>query len=90
VRGLRTDEWKFIRYPHGDGTPDRHLPELYNLANDPGELHNLAALPQHATTRAKLEAQLAALLTAEGLTPDKDKMPLDQGIKPELPNQNIR
>jgi N-acetylglucosamine-6-sulfatase len=90
VRGLRTDEWKFIRYPHGDGTPDRHHPELYNLANDPGELHNLATLPQHANTRAQLEAQLAALLSAEGLTPDKDKMPLDQGIKPELPSQNIR
>ncbi|MCX7006334.1 MAG: sulfatase-like hydrolase/transferase, partial [Kiritimatiellaeota bacterium] len=90
VRGLRTDGWKFIRYPHGDGTPDRHLPELYNLADDPGERHNLVALPQHAATRAKLEAQLVALMTAEGLTPDKDTMPLDQGIKTELPNLKNR
>ena len=34
--------------------------------------------------------ELAALLAAEGLTPDQDKMPLDQGIKAELPDQKIR
>lgn len=90
VRGICTDEWKFIRYPHGDGTPDRHLPELYNLRKDPGELHNLAAYPKFAAQRRNLEQQLAALLAAEGLTPDKDKMPLDEGIKTELPDQNIR
>ncbi len=90
VRGLRTDEWKFIRYPHGDGKPDRHQPEFYQLTADPGELHNLAAVPQHAATRARLEAQLAALMATAGLTPDKDTMPLDQGIKPELPDQKIR
>ena len=22
VRGVRTDDWKFIHYPHGDGKPD--------------------------------------------------------------------
>ena len=22
VRGIRTDEWKYIHYPHGDGSPD--------------------------------------------------------------------
>jgi N-acetylglucosamine-6-sulfatase len=26
VRAIRTDDWKFIHYPHGDGQPDRHLP----------------------------------------------------------------
>ncbi len=31
VRAVRTDDWKYIRYPHGDGSPDRHLAELYNL-----------------------------------------------------------
>jgi N-acetylglucosamine-6-sulfatase len=37
VRGVRTDRWKYIRYPHGDTTSDRHLAELYDLENDPGE-----------------------------------------------------
>lgn len=90
IRGLRTDDWKFIRYPHGDGSPDKHLAELYHLRKDPGELHNLANDPRHATTRRQLEQQLATLLAAEGLTPDKDKMPLDQGVKSELPDQKIR
>ena len=41
MRGIRTAEWKYIHYPHGDGKPDRHLAELYDLKNDPGELKNL-------------------------------------------------
>ena len=36
-RMVRTDQWKLIRIPHPDG--DRY--ELYDLANDPGELDNL-------------------------------------------------
>ncbi len=31
VRGVRTDRWKLIRYPHGDGSPDRFTAELYDL-----------------------------------------------------------
>jgi hypothetical protein len=90
VRGIRTDAWKLIRYPHGDGSPDKHLPELYDLRADPGELRNLAASSKHVRTRKKLEKQLASLLAAEGLTPGKDSMPLDEGIKTELPDQKIR
>jgi arylsulfatase A-like enzyme len=90
VRGIRTDRWKFVRYPHGDGTPDRHLPELYDLTNDPGELANLAADPAHAATRAELEQRLAALLERHGLGPGRDPMPLDEGIKTELPEAKIR
>ena len=90
IRGVRTDAWKFMRYPHGDGSPDHHLPELYNVKDDPQELRNLAADPKFAAQRRDLEKQLATLLAAEGLTPDRDKMPLDEGVKSELPDAKIR
>jgi N-acetylglucosamine-6-sulfatase len=79
-----------MHYPPGDGTPDKHLPELYDLSRDPGELHNLAADPQFAPIRRQLEEKLAAMLTAAGLGGGKDKMPPDEGIKSELPDQKIR
>jgi len=90
VRALRTDRWKYIHYPPGDGSPDKHLAELYDLRADPGELRNLAADPGFAKTRTDLAAQLASLLLAEGLSPDQDRMPLDEGIKAQLPDQKIR
>jgi arylsulfatase A-like enzyme len=90
IRGIRTDRWKFVRYPHGDGSPDRHMPELYNLEEDPQELTNLAENPNFAQRRAELERQLATELAALGLTPESDTMPLDEGIKTELPDEKIR
>jgi arylsulfatase A-like enzyme len=90
VRGIRTDEWKYVHSPHGDGSPDRHLAELYDLKKDPGELVNLVKLPEQASTLQRLQAELTELMAATGLTPASDKMPLDEGIKNELPAQNIR
>lgn len=90
IRGIRTDRFKFMHYPHGDGSADRHLPEMYDLQADPDELKNLATDPAHATTRVDLERRLADLLASYGLTPDKDTMPLDKGIQSELPDQKIR
>ena len=90
VRGVRTDEWKFIRYPHGDGSPDRHKAELYNLVEDPAELKNLADSADYKAVRTKLEKRLVELLAAEGLNVESDTMPLDLGIKSELPDQKIR
>lgn len=90
VRAIRTDEWKYIHYPHGDGSPDRHLAELYNLQDDPGETQNLIGKPELAGKVAKLQAELAKLMAATGLTPTKDTMPLDEGVKAELPDAKIR
>jgi arylsulfatase A-like enzyme len=90
VRGVRTDRWKYMHYPPGDGTPDKYLPELYDLSKDPGELHNLAADPQFAPIRHQLEQRLADMLTAAGLGNGKDKMPLDEGMRSELPDAKIR
>jgi N-acetylglucosamine-6-sulfatase len=90
VRSVRTEEWKYTHYPHGDGRPDRHQPELYDLKNDPAELRNLAAVPEHAGKLAEMKAELVKQMAALGLTPETDKMPLDEGIQSALPDQKIR
>ena len=88
VRGVRTDEWKYIHYPPGDGSPDKHLAELYDLKSDPAERHNLIAKPEHAAKRKELQAELTRVMSEVGIT--DDKMPLDDGIKQQLPDQKIR
>ncbi|MBE0535100.1 MAG: sulfatase [Phycisphaerae bacterium] len=90
VRGVRTDTWKYVHYPHGDGQPDRHMAELYNIEFDPEERHNLIANPKYAPVVKELKAELARLMKQTGLTPKTDKMPLDQGVKAELPDESIR
>jgi N-acetylglucosamine-6-sulfatase len=88
VRGVRTDDWKLIRYPHGDGRPDRHLAELYHLAVDPEERTNLIADPAHAGRIKDLQTELDRLMGDTGI--EQDQMPLDAGIKNELPDLKIR
>lgn len=88
VRGVRTDEWKYIHYPHGDGRPDRHKAELYNLKADPDETRNLIDDPRHRRKVRALQKQLASLMEAADGLPDA--MPLDEGIKSALPDQKIR
>ena len=88
VRGVRTDEWKYVHYPHGDGGADRHMAELYNLKDDPGERNNLINDPRHADLVKDLQTQLEQLLKDTGAVPDK--MPLDEGVKMELPEESIR
>jgi len=90
VRGVRTDEWKYMHYPHGDGSPDRHLAELYNLKADPDERQNLINDPACAKKLKELRAELVRLMKATGLTPKTDKMPLDEGVKQALPDQKLR
>ncbi|MBU6302451.1 MAG: sulfatase [Verrucomicrobia bacterium] len=90
VRAIRTDDWKYIHYPTGAGGPDKHLAELYDLKNDPGETKNLIADPAQSARIGALGAELARLMAGTGLTPETDKMPLDEGIKAALPDQKIR
>jgi arylsulfatase A-like enzyme len=90
VRGVRTDEWKYIHYPHGDGRPDRHQAELYHLKADPGERKNLIADPAAARQLEELRAELTRRMGEAGLTPATDTMPIDAGVKKELPDQKIR
>jgi len=88
VRAVRTDEWKYVRYPHGDGTPDRHKAELYHLASDPDELHNLIDDPRYAGKVQELRTEMDRLLRSLGAVPDP--MPLDEGIKKHLPDMKTR
>lgn len=88
IRGVRTEDWKYSHSPHGDGKPDRHLAELYDLKNDPEERHNLVADPRYANRLKEMQAELARVLLEVGIT--EDKMPLDEGIKQQLPDQKIR
>lgn len=89
VRALRTNEWKYIRYPHGDGSADKHMAELYHLKNDPGETTNLVADEKYKATIEKLRKELDQRI-AESHPGGKDKMPMDEGIKGELPDEKIR
>jgi len=50
LRGIRTNQWKYIRAPR---------PELYDLVRDPGESTNVIAA--HAEKARELEAQLKTL-----------------------------
>jgi N-acetylglucosamine-6-sulfatase len=88
VRGVRTAEWKYAHYPHGDGQPDRHKAELYNVKDDPQERTNLIDNPACAANLAELKAELARLMRETGALPDQ--MPIDEGIKAALPEKSIR
>ncbi|MEZ5353736.1 MAG: sulfatase-like hydrolase/transferase [Bryobacteraceae bacterium] len=50
---IRHGDWKYSYYVSD-------TPELYNLRDDPEELHNLAAEPAHRTKRDELHARLLA------------------------------
>jgi N-acetylglucosamine-6-sulfatase len=88
VRAIRTDRYKYIRYPHGDGSQDRHLAELYDLSADPEETKNLIKEPGREKLVAELRGELDRLIVQSGAI--TDKMPLDEGIKSALPDLKIR
>lgn len=83
VRGVRTDGWKFVHFPPGDGGADRHTAELYDLANDPLEKRNLISDPASADKLAELKKELDRLMRRHKALPDR--MPVDGGIINVLP-----
>jgi N-acetylglucosamine-6-sulfatase len=83
VRAVRRDRWKYIRYPHGDGGPDRYTAELYDLRNDPLEQHNLIDDPRHQADRDALAKELNRLLAEHPQS--QAALAIDEGIKTDLP-----
>ncbi len=56
---IRSGEWRYIRYEDGST-------ELYDLATDPNEWHNLAGDPGYAALQGSLDARLRDELEADG------------------------
>ena len=65
------------------------MAELYDLKNDPGETKNLISKPEHDAKKRELQVRLAVLMEESGIGED-DKMPMDEGVKKELPDAKIR
>jgi N-acetylglucosamine-6-sulfatase len=90
VRSVRTESWKYMHYPHGDGSPDKHMAELYNIEFDREERYNLINDPRYADVVTQMQQELVKVMAGAGLSEATDKMPLDEGIKAELPDAKIR
>jgi arylsulfatase A-like enzyme len=72
-KALRDERWKIIRYPQVNKT------QLFDLKDDPHEMHDLADKPEHKERLAKMLEQLAAAQNEYGdstpLTVAKPKNP---------------
>lgn len=88
VRGVRTDDWKYIHYPNGDDQPDKYTAELYNLKADPLETKNLINSAGDQPKVGELKAELVRLQQETGALPDR--MPVNPEMKMDLPDQKIR
>ncbi|MDE3195838.1 MAG: sulfatase-like hydrolase/transferase, partial [Acidobacteriota bacterium] len=86
VRGVRTDDWKYVHSPNGDNQPDQYKAELYDLKADPAETKNLIdAEPERVR---QLQAELSMLREQTGGVPDH--MPVNPEMKMALPEEKIR
>ena len=85
MRALKTEQWKYVRYPN---SPTPHRSELYDIANDPDELVNLINDPRQQARVKEMHEELDRQLIALGAWPDV--MPLDEGIGQALPDAAIR
>jgi choline-sulfatase len=73
LRAMRTDGWKFILAPH---------PELYDLAHDPAETHNLIA--KHPAEADQLQKQVWMVAGPQGKAEKVATVPLDEQTRQEL------
>ena len=55
-------KWKYVWNRHDTD-------ELYNLSTDPGEMHNLAAAPEHGACLTAMRDQIAAIVSRTGPGP---------------------
>jgi N-acetylglucosamine-6-sulfatase len=58
---VRNDHWKYIEYPEVND-----IPELYDLKNDPTEMHNLVKDPKYTDVLTGMRKRLAELKTETG------------------------
>ena len=85
---MRTDEWKYVHSPNGEGQADTYKAELYNLKSDPLETRNLIDDKDAQEKLSQLQGELKKLQQETGALPDR--MPVNPEMKMELPAQSIR
>jgi arylsulfatase A-like enzyme len=78
-RGVRTRDWKLLHFWE---QPEAW--ELYDLAADPDERHNLAGRPAYADRLGQLRAQLAALRREVGDTDPPGPPPTAATCTPDI------
>ena len=66
TRMVRDDRYKLIYYPYGN------VSQLFDMKQDPREQNDLAALPEYAAVKKRLEGQLISRLYGTDLTWLKD------------------
>lgn len=90
VRGVRTDDWKYMHSPNGDDQPDKYKAEMYNLKADPLETSNLIDAKDAAPKLAELRAELVRLQQETGALPDHMPVNPKLGGKDYMPEKSIR
>jgi arylsulfatase A-like enzyme len=88
VRGVRTDDWSYMHYPNGDGSPDSERAELYSIKNDALQKNNLIDAPEAQAKLTDLKNELTKIQQETGGLPDK--MPIKPQLRFEMPDAAIR
>ncbi|TMR99811.1 DUF4976 domain-containing protein [Nonomuraea basaltis] len=96
-RGIRTSRWKYYAVaedadPWDDPAASRYREHaLYDLANDPYELVNLAGFPSHAGTAAELKGRLVRRIVEAGEAEPVIEPAVDRPGHPQaMPDPEVR